>query len=511
MADPITLKLRCPNCGEEFEDVFAGVIHLSGMGFKADFEPGFVSDAPITELLLYQCNQCGFTERSIPERFDEPISADLQKFSEEALPKIWKKSSLNSSSPSSKFENYAQYLEFSGARLFDIGKAYLRASWINNSDECRELALGYFENAVSAKDTIGSAEAPIAAYLGGEMARKLEKYLTAERLYHVANKLSSKSPELAIRTYSFLLEMSHRQSTAPSDEPIWNFSDGLILDPLDYYHGKILTSIGIYYRYTQQQSAVALYDRAYNLCKPAIERIKSSKTPKILFNGDEYLTGELLKLSLAERRMGFWADDCLVMMGLQSLSQLKNLKSIIQDSTLIERIEVESKAYATEMQELEGALKKHYNKRNRPDEQQSYQVVDERRIEKRWNIILFFLFGLVTILASSALTFYGLEALKIYKYWLLIFGGTAATWLIWGLGQRLLEPAAKLIGRISKRDGYQHPIVKYVIPLVVFLGGVVFTVVYAGWPAIVSVGLSIILVLGLNLIIRLIKNRRLRE
>jgi hypothetical protein len=282
--------------------------------------------------------------------------------------------------------------------------------------------------------------------------------------------------------------MSDRQATAPTDEPIWNFSSGLILDPLDYYHAKILTTIAVYYRYTQQDDAVALYNRAFELSKPALERTLTQKPPEIVVSQNgTYLTMQLAKQSLSSEINGFWVESSLLKMGVESLKELKKLKSLIKDADLIRKVEVEIKKYGSVIERLDLDLGKHSKRKSKSGRQHSYQSVNQNRLEKLWNAIIFIVLGVGTSLVSSAITHYSLQALNIDKNWGLIFFGTILVWLIWAIGQQFLLSIVGLLESLFKRDFRSNSVVRFVIAFLVFLGGGIPEIILGGWPVILSI------------------------
>lgn len=204
---------------------------------------------------------------------------------------------------------------------------------------------------------------------------------------------------------------------------------------------------------------------------------------------------------------GFWVDSSLLMMGTQSLKELKKLKSGIQDSELIEKVEVESRTYSGIIEMLEKDLKRQSKREGKSEGKDGYKGVNQQRIEKVWNTVIFIFLGLATSLAGSTITYYGLELLKIYKYWILISAGTISAWLIWAVGQRILRSIFGLFSRLVKRDLNENPIIQIVTGLLVFLGGLAASVFLGGWPVLPSILIATGILGLLNLLVRRMKSR----
>ena len=63
---PVHISIKCPFCNKLFEDFYGC---YTGMNFSkefySDFKTGTGGRHVISELFLYSCNNCGFTERTV--------------------------------------------------------------------------------------------------------------------------------------------------------------------------------------------------------------------------------------------------------------------------------------------------------------------------------------------------------------------------------------------------------------------------------------------------------------
>jgi len=499
MTKPLTIQLECPNCGNTFEDIYAAVLYLRGSGFRADFKPGYETDVPLSELLLYQCTVCGFTERSILDRFENSISDDLRFFINNSLPELKQEFQSNQKTDNyaSKFINYAHILEFRGSRAIDIGKAYLRASWVDNSEMLQEKALEKFNEAMKQTDMIGIIEGPLAAYLGGELARRLRKFTMADRLFSTSLNLTRRSLESAVRTYGVLNNMVHQQSDSPKEEVEWDFSEGLVLDPLDYYHAKTLYLAATNVRYERKSDALKLYLRSFDICQPALERSISTKSPQ--FNSieqNDYFVKQMAALSNSRSSTGFWVDDCLVIHGYKSLTEINELKSLSTNSEDIMKIDAAIRNFNAPMKEFEAEISSLSEKQLKSGESR----LDEKFIVKFWNGFFFIFQLLIFSLITSGLAYWGLQQIKIETNYLLLAGATIAAWLSWAFVQSVLTSFTNFIFAMFKRDSH-----RYIMPIAAIIGfivGVLLAIFVAGWPALISILFTAGLMLLLNRVIK---------
>jgi hypothetical protein len=493
MASPVLVQLVCPCCGSSFEDTFAAVLRLSGKGFHADLKPGYQSDSPLTERLLYQCPHCGFTERSILERFDGPLSQDLAAFYREILPAKREEMGLENGSGriiESKFINYAFLQDYQNNRAIDIGKAFLRASWLDDSKTLLGMALEYFEKAITQTDVVGIIEAPLAAFLGGEVARRMEKNLTAERMFYLTETFSRKIPELSIRAYSHILHMAEQQSTKPQDGAVWNSASGLVLDPLDYFHANILMAAAQYYRYSQKENAFELYVRALEVCKPALDQLISQKVPQLSKNQPvSHFTRQMIELSLSNPAKGFWVDNCLIVKGYQSVNGILDLKSLIPNSEVLRKIEFDRKKYAEAMAGIEKDLQQQA-KSTSGQAKRSTKGYTENRVVGFWNSVVFVFLFLFVSIAASAVTYFGLGLIQVEVNFIRLAFATFFNWIVWAfiqvMGTAIIRSIFKLF---NKQILPQSPMVNF-MGFIGFVIGVVSAYLIASWPLLVSVAVA---------------------
>lgn len=492
MAKPVRISLECPNGGHLVDDVYAGVLNLSGNGFRADFKPGYESIVPLSELLLYQCDICGYTERSVLDLFEKQISEELKTFLDNSLQK---NSDVDSQKPlenlsQSKFVNYALILEFQGARPFDVGKAWLRASWKNDSKYFQELALEKFNESVNTSDVISKAEAPLAAYLGGELARKLGKYTTAERLYTTSINLVQRLPELIQRAYEFLIEMAKQQAISPSDNPDWDFSEGLILEPLDYYHAKILYAFGDNTQFGNKADALKLFKRSFDICQPALHRIISTKTPQLKYDSQEdYFIKQMTNLSKTRFSKGFWVDDCLVKLGFDNLMQLNDLKINSSDAQMTKEIDSSLMLYLGNESKFKDEIQNLSQSKSTDTSGRRYS---EKAIERFWSVFFFVFQYLLFSSIAVGITTWGLGQFNVTANFLILFGATLAGLATWSLTQKAILFLSKGIFSLVKKPA--HPMTEQISTLIGLFAGVFLAVYISSWPVIISIVLVALMV-----------------
>ena len=238
----------------------------------------------------------------------------------------------------SKFERYALIQEHLGAGPFDLGEYYLRASWSSSgSDRCRSIALARFKDALEQSGPTAEIEAPLAAYLAGEMARKLGEKIESIRLFREASNLAKSRPELDI-----LCQLLSIQSDEPVDEIIAHF-DEFVLDPLSYYHCLIFLGSAYNLKTSIPQRSFQLFRRVYAIASPALERYISKQVPYLPLAHD---SKEPLKSSMSRMFMEnpnnptMWVDRPLINIAkgaLEAMNELASEAGSLEESAWIKR------------------------------------------------------------------------------------------------------------------------------------------------------------------------------
>ena len=172
--------MKCPVCSTYFED-FMPSSNSEFVYYESDLRPCSLGIDPVP----YQVHTCPICQYSAYE-FPDTISQELREFvtSKRFLLGIDTSTLL----PFTKYHLAAKIMEFTGENLFDIGFAYLKASWM-----ARKCNIPSAENFYQVKALIRFEELynsgtylltqkSVLIYILGELSRRL-KYFDSASYY----------------------------------------------------------------------------------------------------------------------------------------------------------------------------------------------------------------------------------------------------------------------------------------------------------------------------------------